>query len=81
MLIQTRKSIIKNRCLMTITTYDVNNLMRNYSKQTRLIKQRRKDVQQSFADTIRLSPEGKRRLFERMQEQTIHKIRIQYREI
>ncbi len=65
---------------MTITTYDVNNLMRNYSKQTRLINQRKKNVQPSFANTIRLSAEGKRRLFERMQEQTIDKIMIQYKE-
>ena len=65
---------------MTITTYDVNNLMRNYSKQTRLINQRKKNVQLSFSDTIRLSSEGKSRLFERMQEQTIDKIKIQYRE-
>ncbi|MCK5185993.1 MAG: hypothetical protein KAJ00_04195 [Deltaproteobacteria bacterium] len=65
---------------MTITTYDVNNLMRNYSKQTRLINQRKKNVQLSFADTIRLSAEGKRRLFERMQEQTADKIKIQCRE-
>ena len=64
---------------MTITTYDVNNLMRNYSKQTRLINQRKKNVQLSFTDTIKLSAEGKRRLFERMQEQTIDKIMIQYR--
>lgn len=65
---------------MTITTYDVNNLMRNYSKQTRLINQRKKNVQLSFADTIRLSAKGKRRLFERMQEQTADKIKIQCRE-
>ena len=64
---------------MTITTYDVNNLMRNYSKQTRLINQRKKNVQLSFTDTIKLSAEGKRRLFERMKEQTIDKIMIQYR--
>ena len=65
---------------MTITSFDVNNLMRNYSKQIRLINQRKKSVQLSFADTIRLSAEGKRRLFERMQEQTIDKIKLQYRE-
>ena len=64
---------------MTITTYDVNNLIKNYSKQTRLINQRKKNIQLSFADTIRLSAEGKKRLFERMQEQTIDKIKIQYR--
>lgn len=64
---------------MTITSYDVNNLMRNYSKQIRLMNQRKKNVQLSFADTIRLSAEGKRRLFERMQEQTIDKIKLQYK--
>ena len=65
---------------MTITSYDVNNLMRNYSKQIRLMNQRKKNVQLSFTDTIRLSAEGKRRLFERMHEQTIDKIKLQYRE-
>lgn len=64
---------------MTITSYDVNNLMRNYSKQIRLMNQRKKNVQLSFADTIRLSAEGKRRLLERMQEQTIDKIKLQYK--
>ena len=65
---------------MAITTCNANNLMKSYTKQARLIAQRRKNVQQSMIDTIRLSSEGKRRLFEKMTEQAIDKIKIQHRE-
>ena len=65
---------------MAITTCNVNNLMKSYTKQTRFIAQRRKNVQQSMIDTIRLSTEGKKRLFERMKQQAVDKIKIQHRE-
>ncbi len=65
---------------MAITTCNVNNLMKSYTKRTRLITQRIKNVQQSMIDTIILSTEGKKRLFERMKEQAADKIKIQHRE-
>lgn len=63
---------------MTITTYHINHIMKSYFKQTRSIDQGSKKVQQSISDTVRLSKAGRKRIFERMKENTIDQVKIQY---
>ena len=65
---------------MTITTYQINYLMKSYSRQNRLIDQGKKKVEQIINDTVRISSSGKKRIFARMQEQAIDQIKIQNRE-
>ena len=61
---------------MTVTTYQINNLMKSYSRQNRVIDQERKKVSQIVNDTVKISFSGKKRIFERMKEQAIDQIRI-----
>jgi len=63
---------------MTVSTYHINHLIKTYFKQTRLINQARKNVQQSMSDTVRLSTAGKRRLFEKMKEHAIDQVKVHY---
>ena len=63
---------------MTVSTYHINHLIKTYFKQTRLINQARKNVQQSMSDTVRLSTVGKRRLFEKMKDNAIDQVKAQY---
>jgi hypothetical protein len=65
---------------MTVTTYQINNLMKSYSRQIRVIDQERKKVSQIVNDTVKISFSGKKRIFERMKEQAIDQIRIKNRE-
>jgi hypothetical protein len=61
---------------MTVTTYQINNLMKSYSRQNRVVDQERKKVAQIVNDTVKISSSGKKRIFERMKEQAIDQIRI-----
>lgn len=63
---------------MTVSTYHINHLIKTYFKQTRLINQARKNVQRSMSDTVRLSTVGKRRLFEKMKDNAIDQVKVQY---
>ncbi len=65
---------------MTVTTYNINHLMKSYSRQNRLVDQERKKVEQTVNDTVRISSAGKKRIFERMKEQAIDRIKIQNKE-
>jgi len=65
---------------MSITTYHINSLMKSYSRQNRLVEQGRNQVEQMVKDTVRISSSGKKRIFERMKEQAIDRIKIQNRE-
>ena len=65
---------------MTITTYHISHLIKSYFKQNRFINQERRDIKQSVSDTVRLSAAGKKRIFEKMKEQTIDQAIIQNRE-
>jgi phage-related tail protein len=65
---------------MTVTTYQINNLMKSYSRQNRIVDQGRKKVTQIVNDTVKISSSGKKRIFERMKEQAIDQIKIQNRE-
>jgi len=65
---------------MTITTYQINNLMHSYSRQNRLVEQGRNKIEKIVNDTVRISSSGKKRIFERMKEQAIDQIKIQNRE-
>jgi len=65
---------------MTVTTYQINNLMKSYSRQNRIVDQGRKKVAQIVNDTVKISSSGKKRIFERMKEQAIDQIKIQNRE-
>ena len=62
---------------MTVTTYQINNLMKSYSRQNRIVDQGRKKVTQIVNDTVKISSSGKKRIFERMKEQAIDQIKIQ----
>ncbi len=65
---------------MTITTYQINHLMKSYARQNRVVDQGRKKVAQVVNDTVKISSSGKKRIFERMKEQAIDKIKLQNRE-
>jgi phage-related tail protein len=65
---------------MSVTTYQINNLMKSYSRQNRIVDQGRKKVTQIVNDTVKISSSGKKRIFERMKEQAIDQIKIQNRE-
>ncbi len=65
---------------MSVTPYQINNLMKSYSRQNRIVDQGRKKVTQIVNDTVKISSSGKKRIFERMKEQAIDQIKIQNRE-
>lgn len=53
--------------------------MKSYFKQTRSINQGSREVQQLVSNSVKLSTAGKKRLFERMKENAIDQIKIQYK--
>ena len=65
---------------MSVTTYQINNLMKSYSRQNRIVDQGRKKVTKIVNDTVKISSSGKKRIFERMKEQAIDQMKIQNRE-
>ncbi len=64
---------------MIITQYHINHVMKSYFKQTRSINQGSREAQQLVSDSVKLSTAGKKRLFERMKENAIDQIKIQYK--